>query len=107
MKKVFLSLITIFMVLSLSVVLVKANETTSVVLKEGVQIRTDGNNGLRWQASVTNAAVGDEYGFLFAQGEYTVENFPKDTAIDSAETQVIKELNEDNTFAVTMVNFPK
>ena len=45
MKKVFLSLITIFMVLSLSVVLVKANETTSVVLKEGVQIRTDGNNG--------------------------------------------------------------
>ena len=107
MKKVFLSLITIFMVLSLSVVLVKANETTSVVLKEGVQIRTDGNNGLRWQASVTNAAVGDEYGFLFAQGEYTVENFPKDTAIDSAETQVIKELNDDNTFAVTMVNFPK
>ena len=107
MKKVFLSLITIFMVLSLSVVLVKAEGETTVALEDGVQIRTDGNNGLRWQASVTNAAVGDEYGFLFAQGEYTVENFPKDTAIDSAETQVINELKDDDTFAVTMVNFPK
>ena len=52
MKKVFLSLIAFFMVLSLSVVLVKANEATTVELENGVQIRTDGNNGLRWQANV-------------------------------------------------------
>ena len=103
MKKVFLSLITVFMVLSLSVVLVKANETTTVALEDGVQIRTDGNNGLRWQATVTNPQEGQTYGFLFAQGEIadlTVET-------ENVVNQVVTELNQDGTFAVTMVRFPK
>ena len=69
MKKVFLSLITIFMILSLSIVLVKANTKTSVVIEEGVQIRTDGNNGLKWVANVINHKDSNVYGFLFAQGE--------------------------------------
>ena len=103
MKKVFLSLITVFMVLSLSVVLVKANETTTVVLEEGVQIRTDGNNGLRWQASVTNPVEGQTYGFLFAQGEIA------DLTVETANVvnQEVTVLNEDGTFAATMVKFPK
>ena len=66
MKKIFLSLLVVFMVLSLSVVLVKAEGETSVALTDGVQIRTDGNNGLRWEAKVENAAEGQVYGFLFA-----------------------------------------
>ena len=103
MKKVFLSLITVFMVLSLSVVLVKASEATTVELVDGVQIRTDGNNGLRWQASVSNAAENQTYGFLFAQGdlaEVTVE-----TA--NVVNEQVDGLNEDGTFAATMVKFPK
>ena len=103
MKKIFLSLLTIFMVLSLSVVFVKANESTTVSLEEGVQIRTDGNNGLRWVANVTNHKEGNEYGFLFAQGdlaEVTVE-----TA--NVVNEQVDGLNEDGRFAATMVKFPK
>ena len=78
MKKVFLSLITVFMVLSLSVVLAKAEGETSVALTDGVQIRTDGNNGLQWVANVTNHKDSNEYGFLFAQGEV------KDLTVETA-----------------------
>ena len=79
MKKVFLSLITIFMVLTLSVVLVKADAATKVVLEDGVQIRTDGNNGLKWKATVENAVADQTYGFLFAQGE--VDNLTVESVI--------------------------
>ena len=103
MKKVFLSLITVFMVLSLSVVLVKASEATTVELVDGVQIRTDGNNGLRWQANVSNAAENQTYGFLFAQGE--VEDLTVATA--GVVNQEITELKEDGSFAATMAKFPK
>ena len=103
MKKVFLSLLTFFMVLSLSVVLVKASEATTVELVDGVQIRTDGNNGLRWQANVTNAAENQTYGFLFAQGEV------KDLTVETAGVvnKEITELNENGSFAASMTKFPK
>ena len=103
MKKVFLSLLTFFMVLSLSVVLVKASEATTVELVDGVQIRTDGNNGLRWQANVTNAAENQTYGFLFAQGEV------KDLTVETAGVvnKEITELNENGNFAASMTKFPK
>ena len=103
MKKVFLSLLTFFMVLSLSVVLVKASEATTVELVDGVQIRTDGNNGLRWQANVTNAAENQTYGFLFAKGEV------KDLTVETAGVvnKEITELNENGSFAASMTKFPK
>ena len=104
MKKIFLSLLTIFMVLSLSVVFVKANESTIVSLEEGVQIRTDGNNGLRWVANVTNHKEGNEYGFLFAQGdlaEVTVET----TGVEKRVVEGVTE--EEPIMSATMVNFPK
>ena len=104
MKKIFLSLLTIFMVLSLSVVFVKANEFTIVSLEEGVQIRTDGNNGLRWVANVTNHKEGNEYGFLFAQGdlaEVTVET----TEVEKRVVEGVTE--EEPIMSATMVNFPK
>ena len=103
MKKVFLSLIAIFMVLSLSVVLVKANEATTVALEDGVQIRTDGNNGLRWQATVTNPQEGQTYGFLFAQGDIA------DLTVETANVinKEVTVLNDNGTFAATMVKFPK
>ena len=104
MKKIFLSLLTIFMVLSLSVVFVKANESTTVSLEEGVQIRTDGNNGLRWVANVTHHKEGNEYGFLFAQGdlaEVTVET----TGVEKRVVEGVTE--EEPIMSATMVNFPK
>lgn len=105
MKKIFLSLLVVFMVLSLSVVLVKAEGETSVALTDGVQIRTDGNNGLRWEATVTNPAEeGQVYGFLFAQGELTAEQLNKDT--EGVIAKEVEELKEDGTYHATMVKFP-
>ena len=104
MKKIFLSLFVVFMVLSLSVVFVKANESTTVSLEEGVQIRTDGNNGLRWVANVTHHKEGNEYGFLFAQGdlaEVTVET----TGVEKRVVEGVTK--EEPIMSATMVNFPK
>ena len=105
MKKIFLGLFVLIAVLSLSVVLVKAENETSVALTDGVQIRTDGNNGLRWEATVTNPAEGQVYGFLFAQGELTAEQLNKDTA--NVIAKEVEGLKEDGKYHATMVKFPK
>ncbi len=105
MKKVFLSLITIFMVLSLSIVLVKAEgETISIDLIDGVQIRTDENAGLKWVAKLENPNADYEYGFLFAQGE--VANLDVETL--NVEKYVVEGVTaESTTIAATMTKFPK
>ena len=70
--------------------LVKAEGETTVELVDGVQIRTDGNNGLRWEAKVQNPQEGQVFGFLFAQGEV------KDLTVATAGVvnQEITELNK-------------
>ena len=104
MKKIVLSLLTVFMFLSLSVVLVKADVTTTVSLEDGVQIRTDGNNGLRWFANIENHAQGNEYGFLFAKGDLA-EVTATTTGVVK---QVVEGVTEEEPFmSATMVNFPK
>ncbi len=104
MKKVFLSLITIFMILSLSIVLVKANTKTSVVIEEGVQIRTDGNNGLKWVANVTNHKDSNVYGFLFAQGELAEVNINTANVVN----QIVEGVTTDEpVMSATMTKFPK
>ena len=104
MKKIFLSLLVVFMFLSLTVVLVKAEGESSVTLTDGVQIRTDGNNGLRWEAKVENAKEGQVYGFLFAQGELSAEQLNKDT--EGVIAKEVEALKEDGTYHATMVKFP-
>ena len=104
MKKVFLSLLTIFMVLSLSVVLVKAAEETTVALEDGVQIRTDGNNGLKWVANVENHVEGNEYGFLFAQGDLAEVTIDTANVVNKAVEGVTL---EEPVMSATMVKFPK
>ena len=103
MKKVFLSLITIAMFLSLSLVLVKAEGETAVVMTDGVQIRTDEFKGLRWEATVENPVEGAEYGMVFVQGDLT----QFDVSTEGAYVASVDELNEQNGFKVSMVNFPK
>lgn len=104
MKKIILSLLTIFMVLSLSVVLIKASESTTVLLEDGVQIRTDGNNGLKWVANVANHKEGNEYGFLFAQGDLAEVTIETNGVVNKVVEGVT---DEELTMAATMVNFPK
>ena len=102
MKKILLSLIIIFTFISISLTLVKANNETTVKLVDGVQIRTDGNNGLKWVANVTNHKEGNEYGFLFAQGDVN------DLTIETLDViiQEVNGLSDNNSFCATMVKFP-
>ena len=105
MKKIFLSLLTIFMVLSLSVVLVKAEEETlsSVELSDKISVRTDANVGIKWKATVANPKAGQAYGFLFAQGDVQL----LDANSEGVEKVETTELLEGNVFRATMVKFPK
>ena len=105
MKKIVLGLLTVFMVLSLSVVLVKADENaTTVSLEDGVQIRTDGNNGLKWVANVENHVEGNEYGFLFAKGDLAAVTVETTDVVK----QVVEGINaEQLVMSATMTNFPK
>lgn len=105
MKKVLLGLFTFIAVLSLAVVIAKADTNVSVKLTDGVQIRTDGNNGLRWEATVTEPQEGQVYGFVFAQGELVAADLTVNTA--DAVIQEVTELDENNKYRATMVNFPK
>lgn len=103
MKRIFYGLITFMMLFAVSLIVVKANNVTVVTLEDGVQIRTDEHSGLRWQAQVENALEGQIYGFLFAQGD--LETVTVDTV--NVVNKSVEELNEDGTFAATMVKFPK
>lgn len=104
MKKIVLSLLTVFMVLSLGFIAVKASEPTKVELQDGVQIRTDGLNGMKWVANVVNHNDTNEYGFLFAKGEVAEVT----VATPGVIKQVVEGVSEENTvMSATMVNFPK
>lgn len=104
MKKIVLCLLTVFMVLSLGFIAVKASEPTKVEIEDGVQIRTDGLNGMKWVANVVNHKDTNEYGFLFVKGEVAEVT----VATPGVIKQVVEGVSEENTvMSATMVNFPK
>jgi len=104
MKKIFLSLLVALAFVAVSLTLVKADAATTVDLAEGVQIRTDGNNGLRWVANVTNHNDSNVYGFLFAQGD--VANLTAET--NGVINQVVTGVDAENlSYSATMVKFPQ
>lgn len=102
MKKIFLCLLATVSLISISFTFVKADNVTTVELVNGVKIRTDGNNGLKWVANVTNHNEGNIYGFVFAQGE--VDDLTIETP--GVINQVVNGLSDNNSFCATMVKFP-
>lgn len=79
---------------------VKASAT--VTLTEGVSIRTNGDNGLMFEASVSSSIVDAEYGMVFIRG--INNNF--DVNSDGAFAASVTEVNEYNKYRVTMIKFP-
>lgn len=79
---------------------VKASAT--VTLTEGVSIRTNGDNGLMFEASVSNSIVDAEYGMVFIRG--INNNF--DVNSDGAFAASVTEVDEYNKYRVTMIKFP-
>ena len=104
MKKVLLSLLVVLTFIFVGFSLIKADTQTTVELIDGVQIRTDNLNGLKWVANIKNHDDNNIYGFLFSLGEVsnlTIEN--KD-----AINQVVEGVTtEEPIMSATMVNFPK
>lgn len=79
---------------------VKASAT--VTLTEGVAIRTNGDNGLMFEASVSSSIVDAEYGMVFIRG--INNNF--DVNSDGAYSASVTEVDEYNKYRVTMIKFP-
>lgn len=103
MKKIILSLIAVVALFAAfaSTLNVKAAEFDAPVLENGAQIRTDGNNGMKFVASVAAPVEGATYGFVLAKGE--VANLDVNT--EGAITAETTTLNESNQFYMTIVNF--
>lgn len=104
MKRIILSLITVFMVLFLTGVFVKASTVTTISLVDGVQIRTDGKNGLKWVANITNHNDSNQYGFLFAQGDLNEVTISTSGVYNVVVAGVT---SDEPTMKATMINFPK
>ncbi len=79
---------------------VKASAT--VTLTEGVSIRTNGDNGLMFEASVSSVVNNAEYGMVFIRG--INNNF--DVNSDGAYSASVTEVDEYNKYRVTMIKFP-
>ena len=112
MKKIFLSLLVFFSIVSFGLVLVRAEDPVKVELTDGVSIRVDEHAGLKWQAKVSEHIEGATYGMLFGQGELaidqmTIENDDLYNTEDDAVLDELKEIGEEQGFEVTMQQFPK
>ena len=97
----FLFVLSFLMIACISLFRVQASST--VTLNEGVAVRTGGDNGLMFEASVSSAVNNAEYGMVFIRGinnDFNVES-------DGAYTATVDELNEFNKYRVTMVKFPE
>lgn len=92
--------ISIFTISSLN----KVNASSpSIVLTNGASVRTSGDNGLKFQAIVSNPTDNATYGMIFVRGrsnDFTVNTTGVfDASVDG--------LLAGNKFLVTMVNFPE
>lgn len=112
MKKIFLSLLVFFSIVSFGLILVRAEDPVKVELTDGVSIRVDEHAGLKWQAKVSEHIEGATYGMLFGQGELAIDQMTIDNddlynTEDDAVLDELKEIGEDQGFEVTMQQFPK
>ena len=102
MNKVFKYILCFLFVVVVCCNLISVKASTTVTMTEGVSVRTSGDNGLKFQATVSDVVDGASYGMLFVRGIYT--DFDKNTSgVVSAE---VTSLNAGNEFCVTMVKFP-
>ena len=105
MKRVY-KYITFIFILSLLMIacfnLFKIQAASTVTLNEGVAVRTNGDNGLMFEGSVSSAVNNAEYGMVFIRG--TNKDF--DVNSNGAFTAAVDEVDENNKYRVTMVKFP-
>ena len=92
---------------------VSAVATSSAVsIVDGAEIRTTGNQGLRFIASVDTLVGTDEHGFYLAIGSHSLEDFNSavsegsETIGESKLLQVPVE-DEDTTFKAVVINIPE
>ena len=104
MKRIILGICLFFVVAFIAATTLKVNAqiTETITLTDGVSIRTESPNGLKWEATVSNPVDGAKYGIVFAQG--VVNDLTVNTP--NAAVGETDELAENNQFRVTMINFP-
>ena len=103
MNKVFKYILCFLFIIVVSLNLIKVKANATVTLTEGVSVRTNGDNGLKFQATVSDAVPGATYGMLFIRG--IVNDF--DSLTSGVVCAEVDSLNDYNKFCVTMVKFPE
>lgn len=103
MKNIFKYILCFVAICFVSFNFISVKASATVTLTEGVSVRTNGDNGLKFQATVSDAVSGATYGMLFIRG--IVNDF--DSLISGVVSAEVDSLNEYNKFCVTMVKFPQ
>ena len=107
MKKLIV-FISIFVVLALNALYVKANNNFTISLYDGASIRLSSPSGLRFKAMVDGNVNGNnvKYGIVFANGVVSTDELIVETDKLEVYYGETSTLNEDNTYYVSMVNIP-
>lgn len=107
MKKIIFGLFLFVALISLSLLTpAKAESSFTISMEDGASIRTTDPAGIMFKGVVTGEVLGTnvKYGIAFANGEVEASKITVGaTGVVSAE---VSELNEDGTFAVSMVRIP-
>lgn len=102
MNKVFKYILCFLFIIVVSLNLIKIKANATITMTEGVAVRTSGDNGLKFQATVSESINGATYGMVFIRG--IVNDFTVETA--GVTIGEVNSLNSNNKFCVTMIKFP-
>lgn len=78
--------VTLFVLICINIPNVNADSTSGIASQEGASIRTSGNAGIRFTASVESLPEGSTHGFYLALGTHTFDEMS--SAIESKESLV-------------------
>lgn len=105
MKKIILGLFVMLVVVVFGTKTISLKADATVTLKDGASIRLDDPAGLRFEATVSEAVEGAEYGIAFYRGETTKDNVV--VGGNNVTEKAVDELNSNLSYSVSMVGFPE
>ena len=72
-RVVYYLLFTLFLVIFTNLFILSTHASQNIVLANGAQVRTTGNQGIRFIAEISEVSDYEEYGFVCAKGTYSFE----------------------------------
>lgn len=98
-NKVFKYILCFLFVIVVCFNLIRVKASTTITMTEGVSARTSGDNGLKFQATVSEAVDGATYGMVFIRG--IVSDFVVNTS--GVTIGEVPSVDSNNRFCVPMI----